>query len=218
MPSILQDACEPGGGQTRPYDATKNVVFHFLSVRHAARDIHAQRSSLEVDIRMCRRQMTSTRGMRGMAKVTLHQQASIDVLKVRSRVYSDALRELGSILLELAPTFDAATTLETRCDLIGINVADRAKIDPTNCGLIVLVFALALEDSATYRGFDAINNPMHSAIAPEILRIICETTNGREAMRQVVAEDIEAGGIFAQLNAIFEEKAHAILRGQGFAE
>lgn len=94
---------------------------------------------------------------------------------------------LGQRLFDIAPAFDAATTLRQRCDLLNINEADRAKLAADD-GLILLVAGYSLEDSAAHRGEEFHDGPLFNSIQLLIINALNGTPAGREAVDLLLSD------------------------------
>jgi len=73
----------------------------------------------------------------------------------RLRHHADQVRntlfQCGLLLANFSPLFDENTTLNQRCNLLKVDVADRFELTESD-GLINIVFAYGLENSAARRG------------------------------------------------------------------
>lgn len=119
-----------------------------------------------------------------------------EIEKVRDEVQK-IQRGLGQALIGMAPEFDAATTFEQRCDLLNVNVADRAQL-PANCGLIHMASVYRLEDSATNRSSNRFG-PLFAAIQEHMEHVMFTTPAGQAAMDKMWEKLTEPGGLFQGL-------------------
>lgn len=127
-----------------------------------------------------------------------------EVEKVRDEA-REAQRGLGEALIGMAPEFDAATTFEQRCDLLGVNVADRAQL-PADCGLVHMALAYGLEDSAAGRSLPHKSGPLCGAIQAHMNHVMFTTPAGRAAMDGMWKELTGPGGLFQGL-PIYDQTA-----------
>ena len=96
-------------------------------------------------------------------------------------MYPAKPKDYGRMLMDMAIYIDHVTTLEDRCEALNVNVADRAELTEED-GIIEIIFAHGLEDSATYRRSD--NNwdkPLFRALAPAFIDFMRNTPEGRAA-------------------------------------
>lgn len=104
-----------------------------------------------------------------------------------------AILDCGNWFLKFAPYLDAALTLEERLDLLGVNVADRARItDAEETGIVAILAVYGLEDSAMHRG-SIKGAPMAAALNLVIMKFLCNSHMGRELADSL----FEPGGLFA---------------------
>jgi hypothetical protein len=89
-------------------------------------------------------------------------EATADGLGELSRTLTDGMRMYGRLMRDAAPTIDASTTLEQRCELLNVNIADRGGLSPSD-GVNHIVFKLGLEDSAARRRCDFNDGPLFRA-------------------------------------------------------
>lgn len=120
-----------------------------------------------------------------------------EIEKVRDEVQK-IQRGLGQALIGMAPEFDAATTFEQRCDLLGVNVVDRAQL-PADSGLVHIASAYGLEDSAAGRSLPHKSGPLCAAIQTHMHHVMFTTPEGREAMDKMWEKLTEPGGLFQGL-------------------
>lgn len=116
---------------------------------------------------------------------------------------ADAQRQLGEALVKMAPEFDAATTFEQRCELLGVNAVDRAQL-PADSGLVHIASAYGLEDSAAGRSLPHKSGPLCAAIQAHMNHVMFTTPEGRKAMDEMWERMAAPGGIFQGL-PIFDE-------------
>lgn len=115
----------------------------------------------------------------------------------------DWRRQLGRELLNMAPQFDAATTLEQRLDLLNVNMADRADIDAGAC-LMMIMAGHCLEDSAARRGEHHQSGPLFNSVLLEIILAMSSTSEGQAATDKVMVDvfGARAYGLFGQKPAL----------------
>lgn len=111
---------------------------------------------------------------------------------------ADAQRQLGEALVKMAPEFDAATTFEQRCELLGVNAVDRAQL-PADSGLVHIASAYGLEDSAAGRSLSHKSGPLCAAIQAHMNHVMFTTPEGRAAMDKMWEKLTEPGGLFQGL-------------------
>lgn len=106
---------------------------------------------------------------------------TIDCFDFMTRRCTDEIKEWAQSVIEIAPIIDVHTTLEERCDLLNINIADRHKIDTSeNTGIVHLIAVYGLEDSAYHRGEDGKNGAMANAINDVMIDFLCNTPEGKK--------------------------------------
>lgn len=108
-----------------------------------------------------------------------------------ARDYRQMLQDAGRVLVDSAPLIDGVLTLAQRCDLLNINVADRADLTDED-GIVQLVYLRGLEDSAEYRGQDFKDGPLFNAMALVFIDFLCNHPEGRKLGDSL----FEPGGLF----------------------
>lgn len=127
----------------------------------------------------------------------------------------DELREqshvIGGGLMSIVSAFDAATTLAQRCDILNVNLADRGALSEKD-GLVNIVLLHALEDSAFYRGSEWNDGPLFNAIRWEMMRVMTETAEGRNASAQLWEIALAPGGALYGMLTYVQRSDGSMLR------
>ena len=118
---------------------------------------------------------------------------------------------IGRYLIQVAPEFDAATILEERCEILNVNIADRKQLLPEH-GLVEIVCAYGLEDSAYYRGRGWKCGPLYDAINGEIMRVLFDTPEGREMSERMTNELFAPGGLFYGVPTYYPQPDGTMIR------
>ncbi|AXE96117.1 hypothetical protein CUJ90_28245 [Paraburkholderia terricola] len=116
-----------------------------------------------------------------------------DKLDAHRAALSASIRECGYMLADAAPQIDAITTLAERCDLLNVNVADRAWLSDAD-GVVSILFAHALEDSAERRHCEFNDGPLFNALR-RVMMDFLDTPGGQAASNSL----FEPGGMFEWL-------------------
>jgi hypothetical protein len=104
----------------------------------------------------------------------------------------ESLKESGRLLVDAARLVDAGTTLAQRCEILNVNVAERADLTDAD-GLVQIVFAHGLEDSAARRKVEWNDGPLYSAMQPVFMDFLTNTKEGQELGDSL----FEPGGLLA---------------------
>jgi hypothetical protein len=104
-----------------------------------------------------------------------------------------AMRRYGYLLSDAAPQIDASTTLSERCDLLNVNVADRTGLTDAD-GVVSILFAHALEDSAERRHCEFKDGPLFHALRLVMMDFL-DTPQGQAESNSLY----EPGGMFEWL-------------------
>jgi hypothetical protein len=123
-----------------------------IRLRRSARLAVAKQDRLHDEARELRR---SALALRQLGSPFDHPRIRVlekqaDQLGEESRRISGAMLGYGRLLMDLAEFIDTYTTLDERCDLLNVNIADRSRLSPGD-GVVRIVFAHGLEDSAERR-------------------------------------------------------------------
>lgn len=168
----------------------------FMIVRHLVRANHERiadaRQTLALARRTAKRLEASPFNKHRLNQVNDH----ITALREYQQELFNSRRALAQIVIQLAKRIDLATTLEQRLELLNCNPADRAELKEANIGLVELISVYCVEDSAAHRGAEYNNQPLHSAIWPELIRSMRDRPEGRAAMDSLFDEAFAPGGIF----------------------
>lgn len=101
------------------------------------------------------------------------------------------LKGMGEFLLDMAWTFDSVTTLTQRCEILGVNVADRGALTEED-GLVRIFNAHGLEDSAYHRNRGWKSGPLHESTVEIFIDFMLNTVEGRKLGDSL----FEPGGLF----------------------
>lgn len=171
---------------------TKDAFYFIAFVRRNARQVFKE-------LEHCR--FVASRHRRN-AKVFKEQNSPFNAARISSELESaeyfqkrieiirESIFKLGQILVNAAPTVDAATTLEQRCDILNINRADRGKIKHGS-RLIDLIFVDRLEDSAVKRS-EYENGPLYELAFSVFSDFLMNHPEGRKLGDSL----FEPGGMF----------------------
>ncbi len=179
-------------------NSSTSIVTEFLLARLTAREIDEMRKNLWTLLAYGRRAVVKL----GTNPFNAHRAESIRIELRKMDKQCDELGEVwrgvGAALVGMAPEFDAATTFEQRCDLLGVNVVDRAQL-PADSGLVHIASAYGLEDSAAGRSLPHKSGPLCAAIQTHMHHVMFTTPEGREAMDKMWEKLTEPGGLFQGL-------------------
>jgi hypothetical protein len=120
----------------------------------------------------------------------------IDGIVGLRKLACEAEQRLGRMVIEIAPRVDAETTMAQRLEILNWNSADLGRLDKPDIGLVELIAVYCVEDSASHRKDEFRSRPLFNAINAEIMRVMFDTPEGREASRQVFDGMFSPGGIF----------------------
>lgn len=184
---------------TRTPASTSSSIAHvgvvIIRLRRSARRAVAQQDRLHDEARRLRRSALALRTLGSpfdRARI-LELEKQADQLGKESRKISDAMRGYGKLLMDLAEFIDTYTTLDERCDLLNVNIADRSKLSPDD-GVVRIVFVHGLEDSAERRHCQWNDGPLFRA-AHLVFADFLATQEGR-----AVGETLfQPGGLFEWL-------------------
>ncbi|ATD62525.1 MAG: hypothetical protein ACOH2S_27500 [Janthinobacterium svalbardensis] len=175
-----------------------SIITEFLFTRLLARQIGCMQQNYWSFLGPARRQVVKLK----QSPFNAHRAESIRVLLREGDKQCDELgvaqRQLGEALVKMAPEFDAATTFEQRCELLGVNVVDRAQL-PADSGMVHIASAYGLEDSAAGRSLPHKSGPLCGAIQAHMNHIMFTTPEGRAAMDEMWEKLTEPGGLFQGL-------------------
>lgn len=179
-------------------NCSKSVITEFLFTRICARDIHEMLENLWSLLAYGRRAVVKLEAKPFNAHRAEIIRSELRKMDKQCDGLHETWRGLGAALIGLAKEFDATTTFEQRCELLGVNTADRAEL-PVDSGMVQIAFAYGLEDSAAGRGLPHKSGPLCAAIRAHMDHVMLTTPEGRAAMDKMWEKLTEPGGIFQGL-------------------
>lgn len=122
------------------------------------------------------------------------REAEAKALRKHASEWRQMLQDAGRTLIDIAPAINSVLPLSLRCDLLNINVADRAGLTDED-GFVQLIYMHRLEDSAFYRskedwGFDG---PLYNAMSLVFIDFLCNHPEGKKLGDSL----FEPGGLLA---------------------
>jgi hypothetical protein len=180
--------------QYRP--TTKDWLLFLVMARRDIRRTVQTLSSKREEAQQCRRKarMLKERGGAFDAARIASLERMADDLSAECKPLSENLKQSGMFLADVAPLFDAGTTLAQRCEILGVNAADRGALTEAD-GLHRIIFAHGLEDSASSRGSDWKNGPLFQALNLVFMDFLLNSKEGKKLGDSL----FEPGGMFADV-------------------
>lgn len=170
------------------------AIIAFLEMRQAARLNSHVVDLLSSEISTLRRlagKLEEASKFNGARVVVLRAKA--DAIQAELRRVWEIQRNLGALLLGGAWEIDRITTLTERCELLNVNVVDRAALTEED-GIVRIAVAHGLEDSAQRRRMPWNSGPLISAMQSEMNHVMLSTEAGRAAMDKMFAKATGPGG------------------------
>ena len=180
----------------KPTAMSFNDVANFIArLRHNLRTIAADRDQYADEARAVRAeaQALRDRGSPFDAQRILRLEQWANEAEAHRHALSEKVRRYGYLLVEAAPQIDGITTLAERCDLLNVNVADRACLSEDD-GVLTILFVHALEDSAERRHCECNDGPLFRALQ-RVMMDFLDTPQGQAAGHTF----FEPGGMFEWL-------------------
>lgn len=181
---------------TPDYVPTKSdLISYMLWVKKRARGARDMERQARHDLRAAKRMRldvdeSTLDGRRTSREIDQH----IDAVLTWQGSIADLVAKYGECINAMAPLFDQMTTLRERCDVLGVNDADRPKLADDD-GLVTIVLAHGFEDSATHRGQASMDTPMFNALHA-VMRQWMDTPAGKKATTEMFDEALRPGGLF----------------------
>lgn len=150
-----------------PYDLTtqKGCMVAVLDMRHSCRCLVAAHDPLWAGVRALELKATLLRI--GEQAMRLRRAAVLEAraqeLRADLEMLRGHLRRIGQKLVQCAPEIDAHIPQALQMDLLNVNPVDRSDV-PADDGIVKIVFAWGLENSAEHRDDDWKNSPMFRAV------------------------------------------------------
>lgn len=144
------------------------------AIRHgvAARDSWVEQS---IVARRALRQMNGRGGAKTAFLRRVYGAADAEA-RQKIREANEALREGGQHLIRLGDVVDRSTTFAERCELLGVNPADRQEL-PAAAGFAAIV-GLGFEASSQFRIDGGERGPLFHAVWPLIVDEMCASPKG----------------------------------------
>jgi hypothetical protein len=180
--------------QYRP--TAKDFLLFLIMARRDIRKTVQALSSKREEAQQCRRKARVLKQRGGpfdAARIALLERMADDISD-GCKPLTENLKQSGMFLAEVAPLFDAGTTLAQRCEILGVSVVDRDVLTEAD-GLHQIVFAHGLEDSASSRGEDWKNGPLFQALSRVFMDFLLNSEEGKRLGDSL----FETGGMFADV-------------------
>lgn len=151
-----------------------------LRLKRAIRHALASRDSWVARSRIARRALARLNGAGGTHLIFVRRAIGAEYAEAAQRIReaNAVLREGGQHLFRIGDVIDRATSLQERCDLLGVSTVDRCKL-PSSAGLVEIAGVHRLEASASTRGDDYKSGPFFEAIHLVLMDFLCNTPEGR---------------------------------------
>lgn len=108
--------------------------------------------------------------------------------------------KIGRAIIDTGRELDDLLTFEEMCDLLEVNAADRNAISSCEFtdkrDFMTIASMFGADHSATYRGDGFKDGPVYWAIHGEIMRVMFETPEGREASDRMWKKLFQPGELF----------------------
>ena len=178
------------------HPTTKDLLLFLVMARRDIRRIVQALSSKREEARQCQRtaRVLKQRGGPFDAARIASLGRMADALNTDCEPLRENLKRSGMLLADVAPLFDAGTTLAQRCEIMGVNVVDRDALTEAD-GLHQIVFVHALEDSAASRGADWNDGPLFHALHQVFMEFLLKSEEGKK----LGAGLFEPGGMFTDV-------------------
>lgn len=118
--------------------------------------------------------------------------ASVKKRREAIRKIGDDLAAIGQELVEVADLIDATVPRSVLLDVLGVNRADRAQLEESD-GIVQIVYARGLEDSAENRGKDEKCGPLFNAVYRRFMRELIHNQKLKKAAHEKL---FGPGGLF----------------------
>ncbi|KAF3997486.1 hypothetical protein [Glaciimonas immobilis] len=174
----------------------KNLMQSVAMIRRAIRQTVAKLDSQRDKARCYRREARIIKERAGLfdtARIAALE-ALADDAGALCKPLRESLKDCGKLLVTLAPVINAGTTLAQRCEVLNVNIADRAGLTEAD-GLHEIVFIHGLEDSVLRRGQDWNDGEIFQALNYVFMDFLVNTREGKALGDSL----FEAGGMFADL-------------------
>lgn len=184
-------------GPAPRYQATTREAFLALVViRRSIRQIVQALDSARAQRNQCQRQANVLKhaGSPFNASRISTLESLVSAIELTVDDLRARLKGLGQFLLDMASTFDSVTTLTQRCEILGVNVADRGALTEED-GLVRIFNAHGLEDSAFHRNRPWKSGPLHESTVEIFIDFMLNTVEGRKIGDSL----FEPGGLFADV-------------------
>lgn len=187
-------------------------IAEFFRIRLMARSAHDAEAGYNIQLRLMQR----ARARLAAAPFNTHRVAQLDAhisdIKAEFKIVRDHMRDIGSFLIDLAPAIDAITTLDQRLELLNCNHADRSRIDEPDLGMVMLMAAYCVEDSAEHRNDEWNDRPLHTCVNAEMHHVMFHTAEGRELSDKLFDGLFAPGGMFEGMPKYYRQADGTMLR------
>lgn len=190
-------------------------IVAFMRLRLMARSAHEIEASYSNLLRVGRQARTRLEAGRFNGHRIAKLDGTIKAIEAELKEIRAHVQRVGAELIDLAPEIDKVTTLDQRLELLNCNRADRAgldKFDAADLGMMFLMSAHCVEDSAQYRNDEFNDRPLHAAVNAEVHRVMFSTPEGRAVSDKLFDKLFAPGGMFEAVPRAYLQADGTLLR------
>lgn len=198
-------------------DQTRSPMVRYVALRKCASVLDQTISSHSSHIRALRRakakllEQSSFNAWRASL-----QQDAIDWWESIVRPLRDLQKKLGRALIDVGAELDAELDFDGLCQLLSVNDAERREIEDNTFtekrDFMTVASVFGFDNSATYRGEHLKGDPVYWAINQEIMRVMFDTPEGKEASDKMWKELFRPGGMFHGVPTYYTQPDGTVLR------
>jgi hypothetical protein len=168
--------------------STKDAMWFIARVRRSARGAIKTIQELRDRANKYRRKARVLKSLQSPfnnSRVTVLEGAADEIVAM-IKSFNESLIKMGISLRDFAPMIDRATTMQQRCEILGVNVADRVGL--VDDGFLHLVYSHRLEDSAERRGSEYNDGPLYYLLELAMIEFITNTHEGQKLSGEIFDE------------------------------
>jgi hypothetical protein len=117
--------------------------------------------------------------------------------------------KIGRLIIDTGRELDDVLAFDEMCDLLEVNPAERAEIERSDFtekrDFMTVASAFGFDHSATHRGKYTKGGAVYWAINEEIMRVMFDTPEGKEASDKMFKELFKPGGMFRGMPTYYRQ-------------
>jgi hypothetical protein len=188
-------------------DVETPPVTRYIALRRIARAGRESRDLISDDVRVLRRYLKKVDATKWYNKARIiSAKADLACNEALLKQLNETEPVLGREIINIGQMLENRLAFDQLCDLLEVNAAQRREIVNTELtdkrDFMTIASVFGAEHSATYGDRDFKCGPVFLAINAELMRVMFDTPEGREASDLMFKELFKPGGVFGNVKIV----------------